>query len=258
MHLCSSRAFSALLPCFLWLLTSVASVYRRMSNVTLRYESVLPCTHRQRLRCTLAPSVHMILSLIYHRALFLLERVRIVRAPFLERSRDYVWITGTVMTICGYAGILAFEFEAPMAALSLETGICRIGIQPAAAETLVVFDTALNITLTGIFIWQLRMSFGSPINRSPSNTHNTVQQPRKSICRLPTWEKHGLGSTGRSSSENNLRLMLMRNVIGCVLLMVNTIVNQATFLTRSFATMAHACLLMCLTDSKSTCSIWPA
>jgi hypothetical protein len=177
-----------------------------------------------------------------------------VRAPFLPRSRDYVWIVGTIMTICGYAGILAFEFDAPRAALSLENGICRIGIQPAAAKTLVVFDTALNVTLTGVFIWQLRFFLGSLIGRSPSNIHNTIQQRRKPIYRFAKWEKHSLGSTGRSSSENSLRLMLIRNVIGCILLTINTIVNQATFLTRDFATMAHACLLMCLTDSKPICS----
>jgi hypothetical protein len=217
------------------------------TNLHYHVHIVKDCAVRRR------PYHKITLVLIQYSALFLLERVRIVRAPFLPRSRDYVWIVGTIMTICGYGGILAFEYNAPRAALSLETGICTIGIQPGAAETLVVFDTALNITLTGVFVWQLRSSFGSLLNRIPSNSHNTVRQQKRSGCRLPDWEKHGLGSTGRSPSENNLRLMLMRNVIGCILLSINTIVNQATFLTRDFATMAHACLLMCLTDSKSIC-----
>jgi hypothetical protein len=182
--------------------------------------------------------------LIGHRALFLLERVRIIRAPFLERSRDYIWIIGAIITICGYAGLAAFQFIAPRAALSRADGICRIGIQPAAAETMIVFDIALNITLTGIFIWQLRKSFSALIKRSPKK----VGQRRRSA-----WQ-HGLSSTGISSSENNLRLMLIRNLVGCVLLMINTIVNKATFLTKDFAMMAHACLLMCLTDSMSTLS----
>jgi hypothetical protein len=144
---------------------------------------------------------------------------------------------------------MAFQFIAPRAALSRADGICRIGIQPAAAETMIVFDTALNFTLTGIFIWQLRKSFSSLIKRSSKN----VGQRRKSLGRFPAWQ-HGLSSTGISSSENNIRLMLIRNVVGCVLLTINTIVNKATFLTRDFALMAHACLLMCLTDSMSILS----
>jgi hypothetical protein len=182
----------------------------------------------------------------HHRALFLLERVRIVRAPFLERSRDYIWITGAVTTICGYPALLCYELVRPRAVLSREDGICRIGALPVTSETMMAFDVAINVTFTVAFVWQLRKLFSSPITQSPS----TGGLRRTSLHPLPVWEKYGL-STGRTSSENNLRLMLIRNVIGSVLILITTVTNVVTFLTRGFAMMAHACLLMCLTDSKS-------
>lgn len=177
--------------------------------------------------------------------LFLLERVRIMRAPFVERSQDTLWIIGAITTICGYMIIMGLELIAPEAKNSRTDGTCKIGIQPHAAMAMLVLDTVLNVTLTGIFVWQLRPAIMSlPHHRLSS------YRPEKSlsITRILEWKRSGYGGAGRSTSENNLRLMLIRNIIGSILLLMNTIANNAIFLTWPYARMSHACLLMCLTD----------
>jgi hypothetical protein len=187
------------------------------------------------------------------RTLFLLERVRIVRAPFVERKRDVIWIGGTILTVCGYLGIMGFEFVAPEADLSRVDGNCRIGIQPGAAVGVIVLDTVFNVVLTVIFIWQLRPAIASTAHQSSSDVNGPIQKRRAaSICHLLSLKKHHLGSSGRTSSENSFRAMVMRNITGSALLLLNTIVPNVIFLKWKFARWAHACSLMCLTDSKST------
>ncbi|KAF3032029.1 hypothetical protein E8E12_002261 [Didymella heteroderae] len=41
--------------------------------------------------------------------LFLLERVHIVRAPFIERVKDPVWVFGAILTVVGWAAITAYD-----------------------------------------------------------------------------------------------------------------------------------------------------
>ncbi|KAH7344274.1 hypothetical protein BKA66DRAFT_434381 [Pyrenochaeta sp. MPI-SDFR-AT-0127] len=180
--------------------------------------------------------------------LFLLERVHIVRAPFVDRVRDPIYIVGAISTICGFAAIMAYQFVAPMAELSREDGICRIGIQSGAAIAVIVLDTVINIALTMVFIWQLRPAINSIAHPPPIPAPSIVSvKPRLAISHNISWRKV-VTSVKKTSSRDNLRAMLVRNVVGSSLLLLNTIANNAIFLTWSFAKMSHACLLMCLTD----------
>jgi hypothetical protein len=188
-----------------------------------------------------------------NRTLFLLERVRIVRAPFIERKRDLVWTIGSIMTIGGYLVLMGLEFIAPESDLSRVDGNCRIGIQPGAAVGVIVLDSILNIILTGIFVRQLRPKVGSVLQQSLGQVHGSARQRRSpSISRLLNLEEHGLLSSGRTSAESNLRSMIIRNVIGSVLLLLNTVVPNIVFLAWPNARLGHACSILCLTDSMSS------
>jgi hypothetical protein len=191
--------------------------------------------------------------LIYCRTLFLLERVRIVRAPFIERKRDLVWIIGSIATLGGYLGAMSFEFVAPESDLSREDGNCRIGIQPGWSVGIIILDTSLNVVLTGTFIRQLRPKVGPVLHRSLGEVHGSARQRRSpSISRLLNLEEHGLIGSGRTSAESNLRSMIIRNIIGSVLLLLNTVVPNIVFLTWPNARLGHACSILCLTDSNSS------
>ncbi|KAH7086285.1 hypothetical protein FB567DRAFT_67025 [Paraphoma chrysanthemicola] len=189
-------------------------------------------------------SVKMILTL------FLLERVRIVRAPFVSRLRDPIWVIGAIITVGGYGGIMSYQSIAPEAQLSRTDGHCRIGSQNGAAIAIIVFDTVLNVSLTSIFVWQLRPAIRSrihwPLRRAhgPGELHQQSSWWRRSS---KSEVKSGPGIK-RLSSHGNLRIMLIRNVVGSILLLANTVANNAIYLSWTFARMSHACQLMCLTD----------
>jgi hypothetical protein len=191
--------------------------------------------------------------LMDNRTLFLLERVRIVRAPFIERKRDLVWTIGSVVTIVGYLVLMGLEFIAPESNLSSVDGDCRIGIQPGASVGVIILDSIMNLVLTGIFVRQLRPKVGSVLYQSPGQVYGSARRRRSpSISRLLNLEEHGLLSSGRTSAESNLRAMIIRNVVGSILLLLNTVVPNIVFLAWPNARLGHSCSILCLTDSKSS------
>ncbi|KAH7130560.1 hypothetical protein B0J11DRAFT_430209 [Dendryphion nanum] len=185
--------------------------------------------------------------------LFLLERVHIIRAPFVDRLRDAVWVIGAVLTVGGFASIMAYEFVDPRHNLSRKDGVCRIGIQPNAGVAVIVLDVTINSVLTGIFIWQLRPAFHSIKCRSivMPNQPVTQQGRRRSSLKALLGVKIQEQQTYREPRHvlrQNLQKVVIRNIIGSAVVLVNTVINNAIFLTWPFASQSHACQLMCLTD----------
>lgn len=186
---------------------------------------------------------------VVSRYLFLLERVHIVRAPFIDRIKDPVWIFGAVSTIGGFASIMGYEYVAPRSQLSRVDGICRIGIQPDSGIAVIVLDTTINVALTSIFIWQLRPAIGSILLWGPNGSSSSGRTWDLSL--FSTFKRNMREhATARFNSSRNVKIMLIRNVVGSTLVLCGTIANNAIFLSWPFATDSHACQLMCLTDSR--------
>jgi hypothetical protein len=168
--------------------------------------------------------------------------------------RDPVWVAGACITLAGYGGIMGWEYIRPEARLSRDDGICWIGIQSEAAVAFMVLDTVTTVILTGVFIWHLRRVVTSSMDWSPRHIYGTRKgEPDPSALRrfFGRHSRTGEGSYQAPLSRNNFRFMLIRNIIGSVILLVDTIVNKAIYISWGWAKMGHACLLMCLTDSKS-------
>lgn len=150
----------------------------------------------------------------------------------------------------GFSGLIGYELIAPTAELSREDGVCRIGIRPPAAISVMVLDTAINVVLTGVFIWQLWPAITSISSRTSHFMQDAGRKRNLKGIIGKLFHTKDTTSLERRSSRGNLRKMLIRNVAGSSLLLLCTIANNVIFLQFSFAKMAHACLLMCLSDGK--------
>ncbi|PVI06433.1 hypothetical protein DM02DRAFT_492803, partial [Periconia macrospinosa] len=190
---------------------------------------------------------------------FLIERVHIVRAPFVPRFRDPVWVIGVLVTAGGLGGITAYDYHGPKAELSHDSGLCSIGIVPNASIAIMAMDLFLGTVLTGMFIWILRPSFKSVTEMiSQSNTGDDGRGRRGGGRRWSTkclaiWASSGVGGRrqrpkGNGSSRDQLKMMLWRNVIGSTIALMATAANITIYLAWSESTRSYACLLGCLTD----------
>lgn len=188
---------------------------------------------------------------VVSRYLFLLERVHIVRAPFIDRVKDPVWVAGAVLIVIGWAAITAYEYIAPRSQLSRVDGICRIGIRPDSAIAVIVLDTIVNVALAGVFIWQLRPALGSIVSWDSSGIFKfSARTSNRSLLNVIKRDTDEGRIATRVNPARNVKAMLFRNVIGSWLLLCAQIANNVLFLKWPYATHSHACQLMCLTDSK--------
>jgi len=147
---------------------------------------------------------------------------------------------------------MGYQFMNPMAVLSPDDGQCRIGIEPRAAVAVIVLDTVINFGLTGIFVYQLRPTLASvlpELSSAPGTPRLRSEFPARGS---KPWMRR-THQFIRSSSQNDFRVMLIRNVAGSGFMLLVTLCNNGLFLNWAFAKMGHACLLMCLTDGEYTC-----
>lgn len=172
----------------------------------------------------------------------------------MDRIRDRLYVVGAISTTGGFLAIMAWQFVNPMAILDHQTGVCKIGIEPQAAVAIIVLDILVNTVLTGVFVWQLRPALGSAAPRIRSLASDTTcTESDPSAQGLRCWTKRMRRAV---SSRNDLRVMLIRNVVGSGFMLFVTVCNNSLFLTWDFAKMSHACMLMCLADSKlSNCPL---
>jgi hypothetical protein len=166
--------------------------------------------------------------------MFWLERVRIVRAPFIDRFRDPIWIVGMILIFGGFVTMTGCEFISPRAFLSHVDGSCTIGIHPTYATAVIAVDTFFNFLLMGIFILQFRPADG-------------FAACKPVMCKV-TRETDNRTSSIRASLHRDLRRMLVKNVVGSIFMLLATAVNNILFITQEWANESHSCQLLCLSD----------
>ncbi|CAI6337285.1 unnamed protein product [Periconia digitata] len=191
--------------------------------------------------------------------LFLLERVHIVRAPFVHRLRDPLWVIGMITITGGLGGITIYEYRNPLAELSYKTGLCRIGIVPGAGVAIMTMDILIGTVLTGIFIWIMKPSLRSMDSEAiGTGSQLEVAEGRKSgggnrwsaslASGLSRVREKRQRARNAKSARDQLKAMLWRNIIGSSIALAGTLANNIIYLTWKDATRSYACLLGCMTD----------
>jgi hypothetical protein len=183
------------------------------------------------------------------RFLFLLERVHIVRCPFIDRRRDPLYVIGSILILGGFSGAWITQLINPLVELPSNGSECIIGVHPPFGFVIMAVDTAINLCLTGIFVWQLRPALASrmPLIRSTLSTidranNSTVERPR-------LWFK-SVRKAVSGSPRSHLQATLMRNVVGSFVMLVSCVCFNTFMATQNFAKRGHVCMLMCLTDGQ--------
>ncbi|KAF2474181.1 uncharacterized protein BDR25DRAFT_385633, partial [Lindgomyces ingoldianus] len=181
---------------------------------------------------------------------FLVERAHVMRAPYVRRVQDWIWLGGILMITMGFGSIAICAFTWPIAELSPDDGRCRIGLPLKVAIPLLSFDVIINLALTGIFIYLMRSLL--QFSGMPNSTA-TLNSTTRGLRRI-------LHSAGRQTSpstrpryRNSLKpieALLRRTLIGSVLVTLSTIGNHALLYTLKGRELAWLCLTMCIFDGK--------
>lgn len=180
------------------------------------------------------------------RYIFLVERAHALRAPYMKRSHDRIWLWGMLIIVVGFGSIAICGFIWPVANVSEADGRCRIGLPFRVTIPLLTFDVAINVLLTGIFVYLLRPLFrfnkaGSPATLSGKGIREMFKLAH---ARSNSFD---LGIVNHHSYKSIQRL-LWKSLAGSVLVMLPTVGNLSALIPLQGQELGWVCLLICTLD----------
>lgn len=184
-----------------------------------------------------------------HSYLFLIERNRILRAPYTSRLRDWLWLIGTTAVVVGFGSIAAVGFNQRLAYLAQPARRCWIGLPLHVTTTFLAFDVSLNLFVTLSFIYLTRhlVTRDLPCNNFP-------------VSRFADWLGRTCSRGGQSPiqirRENTLvakqtECLLLKTVAGCVLVVLPTLANLVTMTFVGGVEPLWICFTACTLDGPS-------
>lgn len=200
--------------------------------------------------------------------LFLLERVRLTRAATHQnRLRDWTWTIPMAVLGSGFAalGVAGFRFLYH----GYDGDTCSLGFPDAVAVSLLTFDIAISISLTGLFVWLLRAPFRLQAQPPPARLRNDPQNASFSSANLKRLciRIRGLDTnssdndsdlnasgpaftTPRNSFSNpSMNLLIKKTLIGALLVYAPFVTNLAFLVTFRGMEKDWICFVACTVDT---------
>lgn len=190
----------------------------------------------------------------HHSYIFLLERARVVRAPFVPRLKDCVWLLGMFIICGGFGTIAIIGYMSPIVELSELDGRCRIGLPPRVSFPLLCFDVVVNFLLTGVFFWLLRpvLDFHGLLKMSTWFGEKFASKVKHSIRKREAEVETSLeGASLKSAMNKNIKTLLWKCLLGSTLVMLPTVANMTQFYIMNSRELGWVCLTICTLDGKS-------
>lgn len=202
--------------------------------------------------------------------MFLTERAHIIRAAFLCRSRDRIYLAFMTFIAIGPGALMIVAYLTAVSELSPHDGRCRIGILRIPSYILLCFDGGINIALTGVFIWFLwpviRFSHGRRSNSSSLDSTDVNISPqagsteRERRSRFSMFSLSGFRPPFASAQNQSLctrnqvflrsvKTMIWRNVIGSSAILIFTATNGIIFWVSGGRELGWLCLITCTIDT---------
>ncbi|KAF2630365.1 hypothetical protein BU25DRAFT_335195, partial [Macroventuria anomochaeta] len=189
--------------------------------------------------------------------LFLIERARALRVPFMKRTHDWIWVTGFILVFSGFTAIGVVAYMNPVADMSPIDGRCRIGVPRYTTIPLVSYDVGLNVLLTLVFVYLL-----SPLIRSGKLPSKGFPASRFATC-FGNMCSHSKSRTSLIQANHSNQLMvkkieklLLRTLIGSILVMIPTVGNMAALTAMEGRELGWVCLTTCTFDVVWTVGVF--
>jgi hypothetical protein len=178
--------------------------------------------------------------------LFLVERIHIVRAPFVQRRHDKIYLACLSIVLFGLMPATLNGYIDPVINMGPEGRRCYFGIRGKASIPILAMNIFVDLVLTGVFLYLLR--------------------PVAKFQGLPVffgklWNREG-GSAARARVENserpmqrNIRTLLWKSIIGGLLIELPMMGNMIQFVVTRGQELGTVCLALCVVEGKSVTSL---
>jgi hypothetical protein len=151
--------------------------------------------------------------------------------------------------VIGFGTIATMNFRWAVASISLEDGVCRVGIRRFATLPLLTFDILINVLLTLIFVYHL-----VPVIRS--NRLVDLSKPMSyfatclGYCCASTPSEGIKFHTGNAKVAKRIENLIWRSLIGSCLVLLPTAANMTQLTILKGHELGFLCIIVCNSDSK--------
>lgn len=180
---------------------------------------------------------------------FLCERVHIVRAPFVRRSKDRVYLACVIPAMTLYLIISVNSYFWRVTAMHDSDGRCHFGISSAASIPVLSVNVLTNVCLTGVFIYLLRpivKLYRVPTVSAALEKKNNDNNTEVTADDTPTITSSS--TTHESAVQKNIKTLLWKSILGAILTELPVAANMIQFLVTGGAELGMMCLTFCMVD----------
>lgn len=171
--------------------------------------------------------------------IFFVERIHIVRAPFVRRSRDWIYLFCMALVFVALVAQCINAYVHPVTEMRESDGRCQYGIPGIASIPGLAIDLIGSISLTCVFFYLLR-----PVIK--------VHGP------APVFGILGSSKTGEASMaqhnrnetaiQRNIRILVWKSIVGGILVIIPTTANMIQFVITDGRELGMICSSICVLD----------
>jgi len=176
--------------------------------------------------------------------IFMVERIHIVRAPFVRRSKDKLYLSCLAMAAVFYTSITVVSFMYRVTELRASDGRCHFGIRAVASWPTLAANIFTNLVLTGIFFYLLR-----PVVKPHSST--SIPAPSSQQSNKTFWGPRA----NESVVQRNIRTLLWKSIVASLLLEIPLAANMIQFIITKGEELGMICLIICMVDVFWDCLV---
>jgi hypothetical protein len=170
----------------------------------------------------------------------MVERIHIVRAPFVRRSKDKIYLSCLAMAAVFYISIIVVSFKYRVTNLKSSDGRCHFGIRDVASFPTLAANLFTNLVLTGIFFYLLR-----PVVKLHSSS--SIPAPSSPQSNKTFWGPR----PNESVVQCNIRTLLWKSIVASLLLEIPLAANMIQFIITKGEELGMICLVICMVDGMS-------
>ncbi|OAK98789.1 hypothetical protein IQ06DRAFT_278347 [Phaeosphaeriaceae sp. SRC1lsM3a] len=171
--------------------------------------------------------------------LFLVERIRIVRAPFVQRKHDKIYLACLAMVIVLFGPVVIHSYTNPVINMGPSKRRCYFGIRGTASIPILAVNMFIDLVLTGVFFYLLR-----PVVTSSSEP--SILLALKSQC--DRMEPLMPMNTNETNVQRNIRTLLWKSIIGSLLIEIPMMANMIQFVITKGEELGTICLILCVVE----------
>ncbi|KAL1792120.1 hypothetical protein ACET3X_009871 [Alternaria dauci] len=169
---------------------------------------------------------------------FLVERIHVVRAPFVNRRNDKIYLGCMAMIVIMYSAVAINSYCNHVIELRASDGRCHFGIRGAVSIPFTIVNFFTDAVLTGVFFYLLR-----PVVQVPG-----LSALSKIFKGKSKQEEDTVDGENDTPARKNIRTLLWKSIIGSLLIEIPMAANMIQFVLTEGEELGMICLTICLVD----------